>query len=83
MYRSLYKTQQKRRKVINVAENGNGNVLTLPEVAKKLQVSPTWLYKKCKAGIIPHIRIGRMVRFRQHDLDRWMNDHRIEGAQKI
>lgn len=54
--------------------NGNG-VLTLPEVAKKLRVSRTWLYKKCEAGLIPHLRIGKMVRFVETDILDWMKTH--------
>lgn len=62
--------------------NGNG-ILTLPEVAQRLRVSRTWVYKKCEAGIMPHFRIGRMVRFREKELDEWLLRHWCKGAEKI
>ena len=68
--------------VIQVGENGNA-IMTLPEVADKMRVSRAWLYKKCKANIIPHLRIGGIIRFRQADLDKWISDHMAEGCLKI
>lgn len=57
--------------------NENG-VLTIQQVAKRLQVSLPWLYRATKEGTIPHIRIGGMIRFRQYDIDAWLNAHKID-----
>ena len=57
--------------------------LTISEVAKKLKVSPSWVYKKCKAGIMPHVRIGNMLRFVEKDVEQWVNAHKIKGALKV
>ena len=57
--------------------------LTISEVAKKLKVSSSWVYKKCKAGIMPHVRIGNMLRFVERDVEQWVNAHKIKGALKV
>ena len=32
-----------------------------------------------ESGELPHYRIGRLIRFKQDDVDRWMEGHRREG----
>lgn len=33
----------------------------------------TWtLYEYCKDGLIPHIRVGRLLRFRRSTLETWL-----------
>jgi len=49
---------------------------TLPQAATWLGVSPAWLYKKVNAGVVPHRKIGRMIRFHQKDIAELMNDHK-------
>ena len=69
----------KRKEMVKV-DNG---FLTIGEVAERLKVSPSWIYKKCKAGIIPHVRIGGMVRFVDRDVDAWVNAHKVKGCLKV
>jgi excisionase family DNA binding protein len=57
--------------------------LTLFEAAEYLGFCETWVYRKCRAKILPHIRIGRTLRFTKQDLDAWINSHRCKGATKI
>lgn len=57
--------------------------MKISEVAKRLQVSTSWVYKKCKAGIIPHVRIGHLVRFNEKDIEQWISGHKINGKLKI
>jgi excisionase family DNA binding protein len=33
------------------------------DVAQFLKVSKSWVYQKVEAGVLPHLRIGSMVRF--------------------
>ena len=69
----------KRKEMVKV-DNG---FLTIGEVAERLKVSPSWIYKKCKAGIIPHVRIGGMVRFVDRDIDAWVTAHKVKGCLKV
>lgn len=43
--------------------------LKVNDVAKKMNTSNSWVYKKAKAGIMPHVRIGGMLRFVEKDLE--------------
>jgi excisionase family DNA binding protein len=58
-------------------------LLTVEEVAKKLGISTSWVYKKCIARIMPHIKIGATTRFSEKDLQEWLNAHKIKGALKV
>ena len=57
--------------------------LTINEVSEKLNVSPSWVYKKCKARIMPHVRIGGMLRFVGKDVDAWIVAHKVKGCMKV
>jgi excisionase family DNA binding protein len=43
------------------------------EVAALLRKSRSWVYAACERGEVPHVRIGRDLRFRRADLDRWLD----------
>lgn len=42
------------------------------EVADFLGVKVRWVYEEAKAGRLPHVRLGRYVRFRQESIDAWL-----------
>lgn len=46
-------------------------LLTLPEVAEVLQVSPKTVRRLVARGF-PHIRFGRVLRFDPADVHRWL-----------
>ena len=55
-------------------------LMTPQEVADHFQVSPTWVTRRVADGTLPHIRIGRVVRFRREDIDRLATPQLDEGA---
>jgi excisionase family DNA binding protein len=42
------------------------------EVAERLGVPVSWVYAECRAGRMPHVRLGRYVRVRSEALDAWV-----------
>jgi len=50
--------------------------LTTEEVLQYLNVNLRTVYRWLKAGQLPAIRVGRQWRFRQSDLDAWLEEHR-------
>lgn len=48
------------------------DVLTVSELAEYLRVNPQTIYRKAKAGELPVVRIGRAIRFRRIELERWL-----------
>jgi excisionase family DNA binding protein len=51
-------------------------LLTADEVAERLLVTKCWIYAEVRAGRLPHVRLGRYVRFRAGAIDSWIE--RIE-----
>ncbi len=47
-------------------------ILTIPEVARYLKMSKSKVYNLVSKKEIPHLKIGRNVRIRQADLQRWI-----------
>ena len=50
--------------------------LTTDEVLDYLKVTSRTIYRLIRAGDLPAVRIGRQWRFRQCDLDAWLERHR-------
>ena len=47
-------------------------LLTADQVAQILQLSKARVYEDARRGIIPSVRIGRLVRFSEEALDAWI-----------
>ena len=58
-------------------EENERRLLTISEVAAYLNIKQKSIYAKVSAGEIPHYRIGRLIRFRLDEIDKW-----LEGCSK-
>lgn len=56
-------------------------LVTAEEVATLLKVSPKSIYRWAKDGLLPAFREGRLVRFRESDVEAFVKD-RIEGGPR-
>jgi len=54
-------------------------LLTPEQAAVALAISPRKLWSSTTSGEIPHIRIGRCVRYPLDDLKRWIDDQKKGG----
>jgi excisionase family DNA binding protein len=57
-------------------------LLTADEVAALLRVTTAWVYVQTRADRIPHVRLGRYVRFRQDAIEQWVAGIEAEGDGK-
>lgn len=48
-------------------------LLTVEDLANKLQVSTMWIYQKVKEGKIPCIRLDRTIRFDPEEIDKFLS----------
>jgi excisionase family DNA binding protein len=48
-------------------------------VAERLGVPTSWVREQVRAGAIPHLRLGRYVRFDLDDVDRWLEGSKQPG----
>jgi excisionase family DNA binding protein len=53
-------------------------LLEAEDVANYLGVRTDWVYREVRAGRLPHIRLGRAVRFRRESIEAWI-DSRERG----
>jgi excisionase family DNA binding protein len=56
--------------------------LTTEEVLDYLQVNLRTIYRLIKAGRIPAVRVGRQWRFRQRDIDAWLESQRTRSGRR-
>lgn len=54
-------------------------LLDAPAAAALLAVRPSWVYEAVRNGRLPHLKIGRHVRFLRSDLEGWVLDQRRRG----
>jgi excisionase family DNA binding protein len=56
-------------------------LLTAPEVAERLQLTTDFVYRLCRERQIPHLRIGRTIRFRTDSIERWTQEQEANGRR--
>jgi excisionase family DNA binding protein len=62
---------------VETTSAGEDRLLTAEEVAGLLQVTKGWVYEQTRRDSMPHIRLGRYVRFRRSAVERWISS--LEG----
>jgi excisionase family DNA binding protein len=75
----------KQHHVIAIAPNtGEVNKLTLtvPELARALNVSVAYVWLLVRKREIPYVRLGRRVLFRVQDVERFLEQHLEKAAPK-
>ena len=56
-------------------------ILTIPQVAKYLQISKAKIYYLVQRKQISHIKIGRNVRIKVVDLNKWLDKQEVKGIE--
>ena len=57
-------------------------LLTVEDVATILQVSPAWVrdHATRRQPLLPVVRIGKLLRFRAADVDRWIEEQMMRAC---
>lgn len=50
------------------------SLLTAAEVAALLRVTKAWVYAETRRGALPHVRLGRYVRYRRAAVSAWVEE---------
>ncbi len=64
---------------MEVVDFGGEDLLTVREVAQRLRVGVTWVYertRRCGAERLPHIKLGKYLRFRWSEVCTWLKGMR-------
>jgi len=56
-------------------------LLTVDEVAKVLSVKKSTVYQWVHLRLIPHIKVGRFVRFKEEDIERWLKERKVKPVR--
>lgn len=54
--------------------------LTIEEAARLLRVKVSWLYERTRANEVPHIKLGKYLRFDEDELRTWTRQFRRDGC---
>ena len=58
-------------------------LLTVDEIAKYLKVQPSTIYQWTHQGFIPHIKLGNLVRFKQGQVEKWLETKSARGRTTV
>lgn len=61
---------------LEVQPNAPAPLLDAGGAAELLNVPKSWVLAEARAGRIPHLRLGRYVRFESHALEAWWANRR-------
>jgi excisionase family DNA binding protein len=50
--------------------------VTIKEVERYTGLPRSWLYAKAAAGEIPHLKVGKYLRFHLSEVEAWLVQHR-------
>jgi excisionase family DNA binding protein len=48
------------------------NLISIKEMASKLDVPVSWLYSRTRTNDIPHYKVGKYVRFDESEIWQWL-----------
>ncbi|MFH1374777.1 MAG: helix-turn-helix domain-containing protein [bacterium] len=54
-------------------------LLTVQEIADLLGIQPSTVYQWTHEGFIPHVKLGRLVRFREGEVSQWIEKKLTPG----
>lgn len=57
-------------------------LMDITTLSKLLSVKPMTIYSWIHEGIIPHIKLGRLVRFDEKEVRVWLDKKKISGRTK-
>lgn len=56
------------------------DLMTPDEAAALLRVKRHWLYDQCRNKAIPHVRVGRLLRFHRRELEAYVASQHVAAV---
>jgi len=57
------------------------NLKDVKSVSELLGIKPVTLYRRVRAGAVPHRRIGSLLRFTDQDIESYLESIKVEKAE--
>jgi excisionase family DNA binding protein len=61
----------------DITQGIGSEFITVNELADYIRVKPIWVYQKTRKGEIPHLKIGKMLRFRRSTIEEWLKSKEV------
>ena len=58
-------------------------LLTIDELAKALKVKKSTIYQWVHLGLIPYIKVGRLLRFKEGSIQKWLISRQVEPSPRF
>ena len=58
-------------------------LLTIDELAEVLSVKKSTIYQWVHLGLIPHIKVGRLLRFKEGNIQKWLISRQVEPSVRF
>jgi len=58
-------------------------LLTIDELAKVLSVKKSTIYQWVHLGLIPYIKVGRLLRFKEGNIQKWLISREVEPSPRF
>lgn len=65
----------------NQNSQSHSRLLNAQEIAELIGVQPSTIYQWTHQSFIPHIKIGKLVRFNADDISRWLSNLKNKGRK--
>jgi len=49
-------------------------LLDVTQLCELLGVKPAWVYEMVRKGVIPYVRLGKLLRFRPEKIEEWLDE---------
>ena len=56
-------------------QRGGVQLLSIPQLCQELGMGKSWIYRRLRSGEIPSVRLGRSIKVRRDDLERYLERH--------
>ena len=66
-----------------ISGNNSEHLLTPKELSEWLRVTPGTIYKWTHYGFIPHIKLGKSIRFDRLQVERWCRRRQKRGRDRL
>ena len=64
--------------MINTQGEQNCGLLDVNALSEYLSVNKTWVYDRVKFNEIPYIKMGKYLRFKKKQIDRWIEEQAVK-----
>ncbi len=58
-------------------------LLTIDELAEVLSLKKSTIYQWVHLGLVPHMKVGRLLRFRERDIEKWLSSKQVEPSVRF